>query len=336
MAVSMNGLDFVTNDNMRFHYYYPPKVISYSPTSGPESGGTIVHMLGEKFTDLSGSPEFLCQFTSMELKVPPKLIPAQYENETSIICVTPGGWGSGNAVHIELTYNKEDYTQSDSIFNFYNIFGAHPRSGPADGTGGPMRIVGNGFRNTSEIMISFDTVKYKPLDLNNEEITVKIPRSRHGDFYFGMVPLETTINGMDYHKFEGGFQYYPQINVTDFYPRTGPAAGKGTITFFGSRFRKDFDLAAPACKFGNYYGKGEVINDGEMLCNLPEFRMLTSGNQFNDSALSFKGEAALNNYSFIAPEANVAFTPYAIFDIEPNAGPIKGGTQVLHTHNIYI
>eukprot|EP00824_Muranothrix_gubernata_P008912 TRINITY_DN2148_c0_g1_i1.p1 TRINITY_DN2148_c0_g1~~TRINITY_DN2148_c0_g1_i1.p1 ORF type:complete len:1639 (+),score=352.12 TRINITY_DN2148_c0_g1_i1:139-5055(+) len=321
VGIGMNGVDFTNVGDFRFHYYEPPEIVDFSPKSGPESGGTNIRMIGRKFTDLSGSRDFLCRFTSKDLKIPPKYIPAIYENETSIMCASPGGWGSGSAVNVEISFNGEDFTESNSTFFFYNIFGALPRSGPSDGSAGTLNVLGSGFRNGSNIIVSFDGVHYKPFEVTWNEIKCKIPKSSHGEDFFGNVPLEVTINGLDYHKFEGGFQYYPQVNASEFFPKTGPAKGKGIITFVGKKFRSDFDLARPACRFGPYYGVGEVIDETEMKCYLPEFK---------DVNQTYLGEVALNNQSFVPALSKDKFFPYDIEDINPSCGPInhKQGTLI--------
>jgi hypothetical protein len=84
----------------KYHYFEQPKLYSMSPSSGPESGGTEIHISGSKFSNISDPQNFNCRFTSLErAEYPPKFIPAFYENATSIICSSPGGWGGrGDAV----------------------------------------------------------------------------------------------------------------------------------------------------------------------------------------------------------------------------------------------
>jgi hypothetical protein len=318
VSVSLNGRDF-TDPVARYHYYYPPLIKNINPKSGPESGGTRIRLYGERFTNLSSTSEFKCRFTAVDHKVPPKYIPAVYENETSIICRSPGGWSSGSKVNIEVTFNGEDYTNSGSIFYFYSILSAFPRSGPSDGTAGLLTIEGSGFRESPLVQCSFDGTRFRPVEVTWTTIKCKIPRAKHGDDFFGSVPLEVSINGVDYFIFDGGFHFYPQINVTDFYPRTGPAKGKGTIKFFGSHFRADFSLAKPACKFGPYIGAAEVMNSHEMLCHIPHIEAINQ---------TYKGEAALNSHSFMPARSDADFVPYGILDIDPYSGPLGTQTQV--------
>ena len=319
VSVSLNGVDF-GEPSLYFNYYYPPVIDDISPKSGPESGGTRVHMRGEKFSNLSSTAEFKCRFMSLDYKVPPKYIPAIYENSTSIVCPSPGGWSSGSRVNIEVTFNGEDYTSSGSVFYFYSILSAFPRSGPSDGTAGILTIEGSGFKDTNLIMCSFDRTPYRPIEVKWNYIKCKIPRAKHGDDFFGTVPLELTINGIDQHPFVGGFQYYPQIEVADFYPKSAPAKGNGIIRFYGIRFRADFSLAKPSCRFGPYIGKGEIVSDHEMICHIPKIDVINQ---------TYKGEVALNGQSFVEASSHTDFVPYGIYDIEPYSGPIGAQTQIM-------
>ena len=226
-----------------------------------------------------------------------------YESDTSITCASPGGWGSGNAVTVEVTFNGEDYTKANNTFYFYNIFDAFPRSGPSDGSAGSLAFLGSGFRNSSDIKCMIDKIAYKPFEVKWDRIMCRIPKSTYGDDFFGNVPLEVTVNGLDYHKMEGGFQYYPQVIVHDIFPKTGPAKGNGIINFYGEKFRDDFPLARPSCRFGEYYGVGQVINENEMKCHIPNIQVM------NQTYLPY---AALNNHSFVPGKHLFVFVSFTI------------------------
>lgn len=122
-------------------------------------------------------------------------------------------------------------------------------------------------------------------------------KSRVSPDFFGSVDLEVTINGIDWHKFPGGFYHYKQPTVNDIFPNRGPATGSGIINFYGKDFRDDFPLAKVACKFGNSIGKAEVVNEGQIRC-IVENMELTTGNQ------SLAGSVALNNYSWTKRKAS--------------------------------
>lgn len=319
VSVSLNGVDF-TEDSFYYHYYEPPIITDIMPKSGPESGGTRVRLIGTRFTNLSAGSEFMCRFTALSHKTPPKFIPAVYENETSIICRSPGGWGSGSKVGVEVTFNGEEYTTSGSVFYFYSVKDAQPRSGPSDGTAGILTVSGSGFRESSNVFCAFDGIKYKAVEVAWSWIKCKIPKAKQGDDFFGEASLEVSLNGVDLHRFEGGFQYYPQINVTDLYPRTGPAKGKGLVKFYGNKIRADFSFVKPMCKFGKYIGVAEILNEHEILCHIPDIDIINQ---------TYRGEVALNGYSFVSTPSGIQFTPYGIYDIDPNSGPMGATSDIM-------
>lgn len=123
------------------------------------------------------------------------------------MCSSPGGWGRGDAVRVQVTFNGEDYSDNNFTFNYYNILRAFPRSGPADGNGGPIRIEGSGFQNNTEIYCSVDKVLYEPLEIESDVIKCPMIKAKQGPEYFGSVDFAIIIDG-NWHKFTGGFQYY--------------------------------------------------------------------------------------------------------------------------------
>jgi hypothetical protein len=88
----MNGVDW-SDTGFKFTYYEVPQIDYISPTSGPESGGTMVYLFGSNFTNMSNPSEFNCRFSAVNLRIPPKKMPGIYVNSTTIMCASPGGWG---------------------------------------------------------------------------------------------------------------------------------------------------------------------------------------------------------------------------------------------------
>ena len=63
--------------------------------------------------------------------------------------------------------------------------------------------------------------------------------AKQGADYFAAVDFAIIIDG-NWHKFNGGFQYYEQIILDEMAPHVGPSEGRGIIQFFGRNFREDF------------------------------------------------------------------------------------------------
>lgn len=144
--VSLNGVDWI-DSGLKFFYYDVPTLYGISPSLGPEAGGTLIYILGKNFTNISNPVEFNCKFTPINMPIPPKKMPGIFINSTIIMCASPGGWGQGVAVKLQVTFNGGDYDDNNFIFTFFSITRAFPRSGPSDGNGGDIIIEGLGFRN---------------------------------------------------------------------------------------------------------------------------------------------------------------------------------------------
>jgi hypothetical protein len=120
------------------------------------------------------------------------------------MCSSPGGWGRGDAVNVYVTFNGVDYSDNNFTFYFYNIIRAFPRSGPANGKGGPILIEGSGFTKDTEIYCDLDKTLYEPLEVKNDVIKCPMVRAKQGEDFFGNVELAVVIDG-NWHKFTGGF-----------------------------------------------------------------------------------------------------------------------------------
>ena len=139
--VSLNGFDF-TSSGILFTFYNDftkAQFESIEPTSGPDIGGTAVNLYGKNFTNMLNAEEFLCQFKPNTADLQPKNVPAQYkeypDGRTSIICNTPGGWKSGTVASILITFDGQNYRDTNFVFYFYKIENVIPMSGPNTGNG---------------------------------------------------------------------------------------------------------------------------------------------------------------------------------------------------------
>ena len=290
-----------------------------TPSCGPATGGTQIYITGNKFDNISDPQNFKCRFTSGDPTVPAKFIPGFYVNDTTMMCSSPGGWGRGDATRVQVTFNNEDYSDNNFTFNYYNVIRFFPRSGPSDGTGGPIRVEGSGFNNQTEIYCSLDKTLYDPIEILPDVIKCPMVKAKGGNDFFGPVEFAVIIDG-NWQKFTGGFYYYPQIELEDMFPHIGPSEGKGIVYFYGKNFREDFPQADVGCKIGDSIGKGHVQNGNSIKCVVDDLALV-------DEGFSLPASVALNSYSWA--NSNQTFVPYGVNAIYPNSGPYLGGTDVL-------
>jgi hypothetical protein len=119
------------------------------------------------------------------MPIPPKKVSGIYLNSTTIMCASPGGWGHGVAVTLQVTFNGGDYDNNNFIFTFFSITRAFPRSGPSDGNGGDIIVEGLGFRNDTNPLCKINNTVYEPTSVSWKQIKCPMPRAQGGDKFFG-------------------------------------------------------------------------------------------------------------------------------------------------------
>lgn len=140
--VSLNKKDF-TNSGIEFIYYNDFKYAKFDliePLSGPQTGGTHINLIGRNLTNMVNPEEFLCKFTSEDPIIPPKIVPAGFKhiennNQSAIICNSPGGWKSGTKAMISITFDGQTFMDTGFYFYFYKFEKVIPLSGPNTGNG---------------------------------------------------------------------------------------------------------------------------------------------------------------------------------------------------------
>jgi hypothetical protein len=131
-----------------------------------------------------------------------KIIPAGYASENQILCTTPGGWSVGNEATVEVTFNGVDYTNANKTFNFFQVDGVYPQCGPSRGSKNPITVYGSGFRANvnSTLFINNEPLQY--MEESWDEIKFPLPPAAQGENFTGSVLFETSINAVDFTKFQ--------------------------------------------------------------------------------------------------------------------------------------
>lgn len=113
---------------------------------------------------------FNCRFSPQNVEQPPRLMPATWLNDTTIMCTTPGGWAEGDKMKLQVTFNGIDYDTNGFSFIFYKIDQIIPRSGPSNGEGGDILIKGQGFRSDVHPKCLLNGTVYDPVNVTWTEI----------------------------------------------------------------------------------------------------------------------------------------------------------------------
>jgi len=97
-----------------------------------------------------------------------------------MLCSSPSGFVGGDKVHVQLTFNGEDYsTDSDSnVFLYYSIQGAFPHSGPSNAFEESILIKGHGFKPNSKVLCSLNRTESYALEIT--ENVIRCPMTWQG------------------------------------------------------------------------------------------------------------------------------------------------------------
>lgn len=318
VELNFNGFEW-TNRELKFSYLKTPIIYSISPISGPSIGGTRIAVHGANFTGEVIPEEFKCKFTPINSNEKVRYIPAEFNSEQLIYCSLPPGWTTGSEVKIDVTFNGIDYTNSNVIFNIYQIDKVFPRSAPSSGSPLGLSIVGSGLIKNPNASIILENEELYARSYSPNKIVFPLNGPKGGSSFTGNVALDASVNGVDFQRFNRGFQYYTQPEVESVSPKSGPVTGGTVLTVVGGPF-KDFELSDLVCSVGDFITPGKVISETEIRCETPLMERSKNG-----TSLSVK--VAMNGQDFTSNSH--FFDIYGLIDSAPKGGPITGGTEVM-------
>lgn len=144
--ISLNGVDW--HDSGFFYTFYSePKIKFIRPTTGTTDGGTVIELHGKNFIKDVPKESFNCRFSLSHDPSTFKIVPAHYQSDEVVICMSPGGWEQGAGTDVDLTLNGRDYTSGgENKFYFYQIDDILPRCGPAGSKDAFITVIGSGFK----------------------------------------------------------------------------------------------------------------------------------------------------------------------------------------------
>jgi hypothetical protein len=318
VELSFNGEEW-TERHLKFIYFKVPVIYSIGPISGPSIGGTRISIHGANFTADALPEEFKCRFTPVNSNEKVRYIPAEFYSEQLIYCSLPPGWTTGSQVKVDVTFNGIDYTNSNAIFNIYQIDRIFPRSAPSTGSPEGISITGSGLIQNENASIILENQELTARSFSTERIVFPLVGPHGGASFTGNVALDASVNGVDYQRFHRGFQYYIQPRVDSVSPRGGPVTGGTVLSVIGGPF-KDFELAEIVCKIGEFLAPGKVVSENELNCVTPVMDRGKNGT-------TLPVTVAINAQDFTTNSDT--FSVYGLIDSAPKGGPIQGGTEVM-------
>lgn len=93
---------------------------SYSPDSGPASGGSEIYIKGKDFPNLfTDIREHHARFKPRSEDMEEKIVAVEWLNDTMLRVISPGGWSTGAKMDMQLTWNGIDYDSTGFTFTVY-------------------------------------------------------------------------------------------------------------------------------------------------------------------------------------------------------------------------
>ncbi|MDN8548976.1 IPT/TIG domain-containing protein [Microbacterium sp. NM3R9] len=279
-----------------YEYVAPPVVTDLDPVTGPETGGTVVTIIGDGFTGATGVSFGEAEGTDLEVV-----------SDTEIRVTTPPG--TPGTVPVTIAHPGGEVVAGDfEYLDVPAITSIEPSSGPEDG-GTVVTIVGEGFLGATDV--TFDGVAGTGLEVvSDTEIRVTTPA--HAPALVDVVVVHP--NG-DSAPFDFTFVAGTEIDAVT--PPGGPEAGGNTVVITGSCF-----TGATAVLFGGVPATSFTVESDTRIT-----AVVPAGTGVVD--VEVVGSAACGAETL--PDGYEYTDEPVIGTIDPVRGPETGGTVVTIT-----
>ena len=248
----MNGEDFAMS-SLKFEYTKPALFVSMHPTTGPESGGTIVHVAGTNFVK---SHSAACIFEDIK-------VVGRVESEERLTCETPMLKPGSHNVSISL--NGADVINTYQLYDVYPRMTALysvPRFGQTIG-GTLLAVYGTNFRFDDVIFCYFGCVSVNARYVRPNMIECVTPKWE----FVTRVDLSVVTKHGDRSITESGFEFYKPFHILSIYPAIGSLRGGTNVAVRGDYFSES--LGPAHCLFSHVQTNATVESGNLIRCSTP-------------------------------------------------------------------
>ena len=317
------------NASVDFDYLMPQHVLGVSPSSGPELGGTLVHLSG---IYLSNGSHYACSFGASN--VPGSYLPTLGK----IACVAPGGL-SGSSFAVEVSLNAQQFTSDGVVYGYYgtpSVSGFAPRAGPREGET-LVTVSGSGFGGGSDYRCRFDECGACATEWSCGACVVNAtfeggslkcaapPLSGWSAGSLRTVSLGVSLNSQQYTVSNASwlsYSFYEVPVLLDVSPSLGPLEGGTRLVVNGSALGGEGSHLLLRFNStlinGTYHASFD--RSGAVMCTAlasatpgaVSIEVSLNGAQFGPSAIEYR--------YYVAPRVSI---------VVPSVGPTAGGSVVL-------
>tara|TARA_B110000208_G_scaffold188726_1_gene248922 strand:+ start:355 stop:3567 length:3213 start_codon:yes stop_codon:yes gene_type:complete len=317
VRMGMNDITNQNNDvgaytNLYYTHTKQTAVHRIVPSSGPSSGGTMLTILGNNFTNTN---QLVCRFGTHVT------VAGRWFSNEEIHCVTPKHLPS--VVYVEVSNNGGvDFSHSRMEYTFHaspSVTSINPTHGPERGMT-LVTVIGHHFVNSPSLGCAFGTVRTQVQKyVSKNEVVCYAPGSS-GSVRIGRpgsVEIEITNNNQTYTTNAVRYTYDATALVSVLSPSSGPSSGGTRVILYGYGFR-DYKSTL-GCKFGDVNVVGHFISDTEIECVTPAMPVQT-----------VSVEMTLNGYDYTFSKVDYQYQPSIhITNIWPSMGPAYAGGTVV-------
>lgn len=309
MRVANNGVDFTETSDVAFEYVLPIEVVHIAPTSGPTTGGTILHVEGLGFSTAR----------SIHCVIDGVAVPTTVISPALLTCATPNKTTPG-IVEVELTQNGLDRSSTSARFLYHtpvDVVSVYPSSAPESGES-TLLVSGSGFVATGDLACVFtlstggdiSPIYREATFYSDSLISCRSPAGSVGTAY-----LQVTNNGADLSNSSASLTVTSKSTITSLWPSSGSTRGGTRIRVRGTGF---LTSSTVFCKFGNDVVSAEIVVDyTTVICVTPP----------SESEGSVLVQVTNNNADWTSSSVEFTFRPpISILSVSPKVGPMGGGT----------
>ncbi|MBJ7519947.1 MAG: IPT/TIG domain-containing protein, partial [Solirubrobacteraceae bacterium] len=227
-----------------FTYIPAPAITSIAPSTGPESGGTVVVITGTNFTGASQVQFGATNATGYTVN-----------SATQITATAPAATGVQN-VRVTTPSGTSPNTAADD-FTFValpTVTGLSPGQGPTAG-GTSVTITGTNFTGVSAVTFGGVNATGYTVD-SATQITATAPAGAAGTADVRV----TATGGQSANTAADDYAYIAAPTVTGLSPATGPPAGGTSVTITGTNL-----TAASAVTFGGVNATGYTVDSATQI-----------------------------------------------------------------------
>jgi hypothetical protein len=328
IAVSINGgEEYIDASGIQSQIlvHPPSEILSVTPKSVPETGHSLIHIVGKAFYD---SPHLACQFGNVT-------VPATWVSNSSLHCrVTPSKSG---VVNLTITTNGQSSGWSTNTipFRFDNavtVSNILPTSGPITG-GTAMIVYGTGLLANSLLLCRFGNVSVYANIVYNDTTAMCVVPPINSSPIERIVSVDISVN--DGYNFALGpyFEYKELHQISEILPRLGPSTGNTKVILHGKFSNLDHDNTKCHFRFDSFNMSTSVekVTNMSVTCLTPAVQLSSSVDFLRSYVEVFDlNDASMSPLSERAP----SFVHYArstLKSIHPTQGSELGGTNITIT-----